>query len=92
MLSNIIGAVVISIVSITNWKKLLNKSINFKDYRLYIGFILMTILLIINFLLNYYIIPQSSLKSGLYNVLLCESNFCIISSLSSKPNFCNLFS
>jgi len=49
MLSNIIGAVVISIVSITNWKKLLNKSINFKDYRLYIGFILMTILLIINF-------------------------------------------
>ena len=49
MISNIIGAVVISIVSITNWKKLLDKKINFKDYRLYLGFIGMVLLLIVNF-------------------------------------------
>ena len=49
MISNIIGAVVISIVSIINWKKLLDKKINFKDYRLYLGFIGMVLLLIVNF-------------------------------------------
>lgn len=49
MLNNIIGSLVISFVSIFNWKRLLNKKINFADYRLYLGFIGMTLLLIINF-------------------------------------------
>jgi len=49
MLNNIIGALSISIVGIYIWSKILSKKINFKSYKLYIGFIAMTALIIINF-------------------------------------------
>lgn len=51
MLENIIGALIISVVNLLLWCKLLKKQIDYKNYKVYIGIIAMSIIIILNFFL-----------------------------------------
>lgn len=52
MLENIIGGVTITLTNFCVWTKLLNVKQNLKDYKLYIGLIVMSILIILNYFFN----------------------------------------
>jgi len=52
MLNNIIGGMTITLTNFFVWKKMIDYKFNFKNYKLYIGAILMTFLIILNYFSN----------------------------------------